>query len=77
MSAVLVELLLDVSVRVVVLAGLVAGVLTLLRVQGNGVLHAAWTTVLVAMLLMPVLPSLVPTVMLSAQEWLVGRAECR
>ena len=62
MSAVLVELLLDVSVRVVVLAGLVAGVLTLLRVQGNGVLHAAWTTVLVAMLLMPVLPSLVPTV---------------
>ena len=62
MSAVLVGLLLDVSVRVVVLAGLVAGVLTLLRVRGNAVLNAVWTAVLVAMLLMPVLPSLVPAV---------------
>ena len=62
MSAVLVGLLLDASVRVVLLAGLVAGVLMLLRARGNGVLNAAWTAVLMAMLLMPVLPSLVPAV---------------
>ncbi len=62
MSAVLVGVLLEVSVRVVVLAGLVAGALALLRVRANGVLHAAWTGVLVAMLLMPTLPSFVPAV---------------
>ena len=39
-----------------------AGALALLRVRANGVLHAAWAGVLVAMLLMPALPSLVPAI---------------
>lgn len=50
------------SLRVSVVAAVVAGVLLAARVRSGGVRHAAWTAVLCAMLLMPVLPSLVPSI---------------
>ena len=53
---------LDISVRMVVAALAVAAVLRVMRVNTAAVRHAAWTTVLGAMLLMPLLPSIVPTV---------------
>ena len=51
---------LDLSVRALAAAGAVALLLRLLRVQAAAVRHAAWTVVLAAMLLMPLLPSIVP-----------------
>ena len=51
---------LDVSVRALAAALAVALVLRLLRVRAAAVLHSAWSAVLLAMLLMPVLPSVVP-----------------
>lgn len=51
---------LDTSWRALAAALAVALVLALLRVRAAAVLHSAWTAVLVAMLLMPVLPSIVP-----------------
>ena len=51
---------LDVSLRVLAAAAAVAVLLRLLRIRAAAVLHSAWTAVLVAMLLMPVLPSIVP-----------------
>lgn len=50
----------DASLRVLAAAFAVAIVLRLLRVRAPGVRHAAWTLVLAAMLLMPLLPSVVP-----------------
>jgi hypothetical protein len=47
----------DLFVRVPVIAGVVAFILFLVRVRSSGVRHAAWTAVLCAMLLMPVLVS--------------------
>lgn len=61
MSVVL-EALLEASVRVLVLAAVVGLVLGMVRVRNGGVLHAAWTAVLCAMLLMPVLPYAAPEV---------------
>jgi beta-lactamase regulating signal transducer with metallopeptidase domain len=51
---------LDTSLRALAAALAVALVLGLLRVRAAAVLHSAWSAVLVAMLLMPVLPSIVP-----------------
>jgi hypothetical protein len=51
---------LDMSLRALAAALAVALVLRLLRVRAAAVLHAAWSAVLFAMLLMPVLPSIVP-----------------
>jgi beta-lactamase regulating signal transducer with metallopeptidase domain len=51
---------LDTSLRALAAALSVALVLRLLRVRAAAVLHSAWSAVLFAMLLMPVLPSLVP-----------------
>jgi hypothetical protein len=48
--------LLEASVRVLVVAALVGLVLGVVRVRNGALLHAAWTAVLCAMLLMPVLP---------------------
>jgi hypothetical protein len=53
--------LLDSSLRVVVVAALVALILTAARVRSSGVRHGAWASVLLAMLLMPVLPRVVPS----------------
>ena len=51
---------LDTSLRALAAAAAVALILRVLRLRGAAVLHSAWTAVLVAMLLMPVLPSIVP-----------------
>ena len=51
---------LETSLRALAAALAVALVLRLLRVRAAAVLHSAWSAVLVAMLLMPVLPSIVP-----------------
>src|SRR5688500_15533951 len=51
---------LDISARAAAAALAVAIVLRLFRVGAPGLRHAAWTTVLAAMLLMPLLPSIVP-----------------
>jgi beta-lactamase regulating signal transducer with metallopeptidase domain len=50
------------SLRIVVVAGVVAMLLAALRVRSGGVRHAAWTAVLAAMLLMPILPRVVPAI---------------
>ena len=52
--------LLETSLRALAAALAVALVLRLLRVRAAAVRHSAWRAVLVAMLLMPVLPSIVP-----------------
>ena len=51
---------LDTSLRALAAALAVALVLRLLRVRAASVLHSAWSAVLFAMLLMPVLRSIVP-----------------
>ena len=51
---------LDVSWRALAAAVAVALILRLLRLRAAAVLHSAWSAVLFAMLLMPVLPSIVP-----------------
>ena len=51
---------LDTSLRALVAALAVALVLRLLRLRAAAVLHSTWSAVLFAMLLMPVLPSIVP-----------------
>ena len=50
----------EAAIRITAVAGLVGVVLLVLRVRDSGVRHAAWTAVLAAMLLMPLLPALVP-----------------
>jgi beta-lactamase regulating signal transducer with metallopeptidase domain len=55
-------ILLDASIRITVVAALVALTLVALRVRSTNVRHAAWTLVLAAMLSMPVLPSIVPAI---------------
>ena len=55
-------ILVDASLRVLALALLVWLVLASARVRSSEVRHRAWTAALAAMLLMPVLPSLVPAV---------------
>lgn len=54
------DLLLEVSWRSAVVAALVAGVLLVWRVKGGAVRHAAWTAVMVSMLLMPALLAVAP-----------------
>ena len=52
--------LLGASLRVAAFAGMVALILAAARVRSNSVRHAAWTMVLLAMLLMPILPYVLP-----------------
>ena len=52
--------ILDTALRALAAALAVALVLRLLRVRAAAVLHSVWSAVLFAMLLMPVLPSVVP-----------------
>jgi beta-lactamase regulating signal transducer with metallopeptidase domain len=52
----------DTSIRAFVAAALVGGALAALRVRAGAVRHASWTTVLVAMLLMPALVRSVPAI---------------
>lgn len=55
----------DASVRVTVVATLVAAALVVFRVRDSTTRHTAWTIVLVSMLLMPALSRLVPNVKVS------------
>jgi hypothetical protein len=59
-------LILDGSLRSLAAAASVALVLWLLRVQAAGVLHSAWSAVLLAMLFMPALSSIVPALPIPA-----------
>ncbi len=52
------------SIRILLVAIAVGGILLAARVHSGAVRHAAWCTVLAAMLLMPVLPRWVPSVAL-------------
>jgi hypothetical protein len=54
--------LLGASLRVAAFAGMVALILAAARVRSNSVRHAAWTMVLLAMLLMPILPHVLPSI---------------
>lgn len=54
-------ILIDSSLRVSLVAAIVALILIIMRVRSSSVRHAAWTAVLCAMLLMPVLPYCVPS----------------
>ena len=56
------RILLDTSFRVAIFAAIVALILGTARVRSSSVRHAAWTTVLLVMLLMPVLPYLIPSI---------------
>lgn len=58
------DVLLESSIRVLLVAAAVALILWAARVRSSSLQHAAWTAVLCAMLLMPVLPHLVPGVAL-------------
>ena len=55
-------ILLDSSLRISLVAGVIGLILLIVRVRAGGVRHAAWTAVLCAMLLMPVLPYCLPTI---------------
>jgi beta-lactamase regulating signal transducer with metallopeptidase domain len=56
------RVLLDASFRAAIFAAIVALILKTVRVRSSSVHHAAWTTVLLAMLLMPVLQHLIPSI---------------
>ena len=58
----LLRVLLDSSLRVALIAVAVAVILRAMRVGSSAVKHAAWTAVLWAMLLMPILPTVVPAI---------------
>ena len=62
MSGMVLEALADASLRAALVAAFVAAALAALRVRAGATRHAAWTVVLVAMLLMPALSRLVPAV---------------
>ncbi len=55
-------IIVDSSLRVTLVAALVALILLLVRVRSSAVRHAAWTAVLCAMLLMPILPYCIPAI---------------
>ena len=61
-SGMALDALADASLRAALVAALVAAALAALRVRAGATRHAAWTIVLVAMLLMPALSHLVPAV---------------
>lgn len=62
MSAFVLAMLAESSVRSALLVTFVAAILALLRIRAASSKHAAWTAVLCAMLLMPLLPYAVPAV---------------
>src|SRR5471032_440672 len=62
MSVLLYRIIVESSLRVSLVAAGVALALFIVRARTTGVRYAAWTAVLVAMLLMPVLPHIVPSI---------------
>jgi beta-lactamase regulating signal transducer with metallopeptidase domain len=61
MSRAIVGVLIDSSLRALLLAALVAVCLGALRVRATGLRHGAWTAVLAGMVLMPMLTRIAPT----------------
>jgi beta-lactamase regulating signal transducer with metallopeptidase domain len=61
-NATLLRVMLESSLRVCLLAAAVGGILLLGRIRSGSVRHAAWSAVLGAMILMPVLPHWVPAI---------------
>jgi len=59
-SSALFGILLDSSLRMIAVAVGVGIILVVARVRTAGVRHAAWTAVLISMLLMPILPRVIP-----------------
>src|SRR4051812_36720742 len=62
----LVRTLTEVSIRVSVLTALIALILVVTRVRAVGARHAAWTALLLAMILMPALPYALPAIEITA-----------
>lgn len=62
MSDTVLRALADSSLRAALVAGLIALILTALRVRSAGARHGAWRAVLAAMLLMPIVPYCVPDI---------------
>src|SRR5258708_2854750 len=58
----LIQLALDASIRIALVASCIGAILIVTRVRNGAVRHAGWTAVLCAMLLMPVLPNLTPEI---------------
>jgi ABC-type amino acid transport substrate-binding protein/Zn-dependent protease with chaperone function len=56
------RILLETSFRAAIFAAIIALILFTMRVRSSRALHAAWTTVLLVMLLMPVLPYVMPSI---------------
>jgi beta-lactamase regulating signal transducer with metallopeptidase domain len=67
---VLFGILLDSSIRISVVAAIVALILAMSRIRSSDCRHAAWTAVLCAMLLMPVLPYWVPSIAVPLPVWI-------
>ncbi len=67
-DAAMARVLVEASLRACGVALAVAAALKLARVESSGVRHAAWTGVLAAMLLMPLLPYVVPSFELPARS---------
>ena len=61
-------MLLEASLRITVVAAIVALILGVMRIRASAARHAAWRLVLAAMLLMPILPSIVPTFILRVPD---------
>ena len=61
MSSTIDGLLIESSLRALLLAAVVGACLAVLRVRASHLRHAAWTAVLAGMVLMPLLPRIVPT----------------
>ncbi len=59
------RVLIGTSLRAAAIAAIVALILLTLRVRSSGVRHAAWAAVLFAMLLLPVIPYLTPSIPIS------------
>jgi beta-lactamase regulating signal transducer with metallopeptidase domain len=68
MSDLLFTLAVNASIRAAVLVTAVAIILNLFRIRSSSTRHAAWATVLVVMLVMPVLTRIVPAVRVSVPE---------
>lgn len=67
-DAAIARVLVEASLRVCLVALAVAAVLKFARIESSAVRHAAWTSVVVAMLLMPFLPYVVPTIELPGRS---------
>jgi ABC-type amino acid transport substrate-binding protein len=64
-NATLFQILIETSFRAAIIAGIIALILFTVRVRSSRAIHAVWTTVLLAMMLMPILPHVMPSISIS------------